>query len=101
MEKLGAAIPESIPGGDDDDLPPLDDLEVDDTGGDDERMVPESEAPPPAPTGSEPDDWEGAGKHKEVAAEAKANGDFAGAVDAFSSALACQASALTFAVSIR
>jgi suppressor of tumorigenicity protein 13 len=59
-------------------------------------MVEESEPAPAQPEG-ESDDWETAGKFKETANEAKASGDWAAAVDAYTSALMAQASALTHA----
>jgi len=83
---------------------------------DPDHLEPESEAPPPFPEGN-PDDDEGAGPHKELAAELKANGDNVGvrinpqsvliktadhvcsskALEAYTKALMCQSSALSFA----
>jgi suppressor of tumorigenicity protein 13 len=61
-----------------------------------ELMPPEIEPPPMMPVGGA-EDFEGAATHKERANELKASGDLVGAVDAFTSALSCQPSALTFA----
>jgi suppressor of tumorigenicity protein 13 len=63
-----------------------------------ELIEPEIEPPPEMPPKRETeDDWEGAGTHKEAASEAKGNGNFSGAVVAYTKALFCQASAMTFA----
>jgi suppressor of tumorigenicity protein 13 len=60
-------------------------------------MEPESEPLPAMPPSEGGDDWEGAGAQKEKAAELKSNGDLSGAVEAYTAALLCQPSALTFA----
>jgi suppressor of tumorigenicity protein 13 len=60
-------------------------------------MEPEAEPLPAMPPAAGGDDWEGAGSHKEKAADLKEGGDLVGAVAAFTDALLCQPSALTFA----